>query len=95
MRDLQADREGGVSGHAWQSILQIAGSSPGSTDSVEQCRSCSVVRHTYSYSTLERQMSTVRTFFLGDSVVVDDECKGLLRMLPVASEVENTVEPIL
>lgn len=94
MLELQADREGGVSDHAWRTLLQVAGAG-GSTDEIHQCCRCGVVHHVYRYSSLERQLSTARAFLLGESVPVDDECKGLLRMLPVATEVESTVEPAL
>lgn len=83
-----------VSNHDWRSIVQV-GSAP-STDTVEQCRQCGVVRHVYSYATLERQMSTVRAFFLGETVQPDDECRGLLRMLPECPEPEGeSPEPLL
>lgn len=83
-----------MSDHAWQTILTVTGS-PGSTDTIEQCRVCGVVRHIYCYATLERQMSTSRAFFLGESAPVDDECKGLLGMMPELPGIESAVEPLL
>lgn len=84
-----------MSGHDWRVIVQAGGWPAGHTDTVEQCRCCGVVRHTYCYATLERQMSTARAFFLGESVPVDDECRGLLQMLPELTVTESTVEPLL
>lgn len=92
MLELLADREGGVSDHAWRQLLQV-GSAP-STDTVEQCRACGVVRHVYSYATLERQLSTERRYSLGELVPVG-ECLGLLGMLPAAQDTESSAEPVL
>lgn len=83
-----------MSDHDWQHLLTVAGSA-GSTDTVEQCRSCGIVRHTYSYATIERQLSTARMFSLGESVPVDDECKVVLGTTPELPDRESAVEPLL
>jgi hypothetical protein len=93
VRDVHEDREGRVSAHDWRQLLQVG--RDGSTDTVEQCRKCGVVRHVYGYATLERHLSTVRSFVLAETVPTDDECRGLLAGLPEATDVASSVEPVL
>lgn len=85
-----------MSEHRWRLIIETnTGDPSGSSDKVEQCSCCSVVRHTYSYSTEARRMSHVREFFLGEIIPPLDECPGLLRMLPALTVTESTAEPLL
>ncbi len=44
--------------HDWEQILQRVAS--GSTDTVEICRRCGAVKHSYLYATLTRQLATER-----------------------------------
>lgn len=55
--------------HDWRSILRVCGSQ-GSTDAVEQCAGCGVVRHVYTYGEVHRQFVTERWFQLGLEVAV-------------------------
>ena len=83
-----------MSDHSWRQLLQLAGNS-GSTDTIEQCRTCGVVRHVYTYTTLKQQLSTARSYSLAEPVPTDDECRGLLGMLPAAADVPSAAEPVL
>lgn len=57
--------------HDWTTVVRLVGSA-GSTDTVEQCRACGIVRHSYCYATLERQLSTERYFDTGIEVRARD-----------------------
>jgi len=58
--------------HAWMTIVQV-GKAP-DTETVEQCRVCELVRHTYCYATQANQQTTMRHFKAG-ILVGTRECK--------------------
>lgn len=66
-RRQQTDRR--LTEHDWRSILRVV-SSNGSTDVVEQCVGCGVVRHVYIYGDIHRQFVTERWWRLGREISV-------------------------
>ncbi len=61
-----------LSEHAWTLIIQV-GNAP-STDAVEQCRGCGIVRHTYQHIGPSSSSGVVRWFRNGIPAIPTEEC---------------------
>lgn len=59
--------------HDFRVIVQC-GAAP-ATDIVAQCRACGRVRHSYTYATFERVLTTSRDFVRGEPSPLTDECE--------------------
>lgn len=87
-RELRENGGSAMVEHDWRLILQRAEGA--STDTIEQCSKCNVVRHVYLFATLARQLGETRHFEHGQIVAAREQCGPAL---PTTPELHDELPP--